>query len=105
MAELIRVEVAYALPDQQRLIAVEVPLGSNAIEVVRAAHLEDYFPGLQIEPSLLGLWGQAFGTKGLPSALEYRVKAGDRIECYRPLICDPKEVRRLRAAKAAVKKI
>ncbi|HEY6529189.1 MAG TPA: RnfH family protein [Cellvibrionaceae bacterium] len=104
MAELIRVEVAYALPGEQRLIAVDVPLGSCAIEAVKAARLQDYFPDFQIDSSLLGLWGQAFGTKGLRSALEYQVKAGDRIECYRPLTCDPKEVRRARAAKAAVKK-
>ncbi|HMW50335.1 MAG TPA: RnfH family protein, partial [Cellvibrionaceae bacterium] len=78
---------------------------TNALGAVEAARLADYFPEFVLDPTLLGLWGQAFGTKGLPKAADYQVKAGDRIECYRPLLCDPKEVRRLRAAKAAVKRV
>lgn len=105
VAELIQVEVAYAQPHEQRLVVVEVPPGTNALEAVAAARLTDYFPEFRLEPSLLGLWGQAFGTKGLPKAEDYQVKAGDRLECYRPLLCDPKEVRRLRAAKAALKRV
>ncbi len=100
----ISVEVAYALPHEQRLLVVAVRPGSNAVEAVKAARLEEYFPEFALNPTLLGLWGQAFGTKGLPKAEDYLVKAGDRIECYRPLVCDPKEVRRLRAAKAALKR-
>jgi putative ubiquitin-RnfH superfamily antitoxin RatB of RatAB toxin-antitoxin module len=99
------VEVAYALPHEQRLVVVSVPPGTNALEAVTAARLADYFPEFVPEPALLGLWGRAFGTKGLPKAEDYVVQDGDRIECYRPLVCDPKEVRRLRAAKAALKRV
>ncbi len=102
--ELISVEVAYALPHEQRLLVVVVPPGTSAVDAVKAGQLVDYFPDFVLEPTLLGLWGQAFGTKGLPRAEDYHVRPGDRIECYRPLVCDPKEVRRLRAAKAALKR-
>ncbi|MEY4590281.1 MAG: hypothetical protein RL497_2357 [Pseudomonadota bacterium] len=102
MADVIRVEVAYALPHEQHIALVEVPPGSNAIDAVLAARLQDYFPTFVLEPSLLGLWGRAFGTKGLPLAAQYVVKPGDRVECYRPLTCEPMEVRRRRAAKAAL---
>ena len=104
-AEFIRVEVVYALADEQRLISLNIVPGATAVDAVIAARLEDYFPAFVLKPELLGLWGIAFGTKGLPSSDKYLVKDGDRIECYRPLTCDPMEVRRRRAAKAALKRV
>lgn len=103
--EFIRVEVVYALANEQRLISLNIPPGATAMEAVKAARLEDYFPSFVLKPELLGLWGIAFGTKGLPPSDKYLVKDGDRIECYRPLTCDPMEVRRRRAAKAALKRV
>lgn len=103
-AEPVCVEVAYALPAQQRIVAVTLPAGSNAVDAVKAADLARYFPEFSLDPKLLGLWGIAFGTKGLPKAADYCIKDGDRIECYRPLTCDPMEVRRRRAAKAVQKR-
>lgn len=100
----VQVEVTYALPDEQRIVQVTLPPGSTALDAVQAAQLERYFPGFTLDTKLLGLWGIAFGTKGLPQSADYCVKDGDRIECYRPLTCDPMEVRRRRAAKAAQKR-
>jgi len=94
------VEVAYALPEKQKIIALRVAPGTTAYECVQRSNIGDEFPGLDIETARMGIFGQAFGAKGLPEAREYLVQAGDRIEIYRPLIADPKEVRRRRAAQS-----
>lgn len=102
--ETITVEVAYALPDDQRIIEVVVAPGTTADEVVRQSKISEVFPEIDIESSKMGVFGQTLGTKGLKLPKEYIVRAGDRIEIYRPLIADPKEVRRKRAAKAKEQK-
>lgn len=99
--ETIAVEVAYALPDKQKLIALLVEPGTTALQAANKSGITQFFPGLDLESAAMGLFGQAFGTKGLPSASEYILHAGDRVEIYRPLTSDPKEARRKRAAKKA----
>lgn len=91
--ETLAVEVAYALPDRQRILSLEVTPGTTALEAVRQSAIEQEFPGLAVdEASALGIFGQAVpGTRVLEN--------GDRVEIYRPLLIDPKEVRRARAAK------
>ncbi len=98
--EPISVEVAYALPDKQKIVELLVEPGTTAYVAVCKSKMTDYFPGLDVESAKLGLFGQALGTKGLKPAKEYILQPGDRIEIYRPLISDPKEVRRKRAEKA-----
>ena len=95
----ITVEVAYALPDKQKLIALLVEPGTTAYEAVKRSGISKYFPELDIDTAPMGIFGQALGTKGLASAKQYELQPGDRVEIYRPLQADPKEARRKRAAK------
>lgn len=92
--QVIDVEVAYALPERQALIQISVPVGTTALEAARRSGLEAQFPGLTLsEESRLGIFGQL-----VPPGQE--LHAGDRVEIYRPLLADPKEVRRARAARS-----
>lgn len=98
--EPIAVEVAYALPDKQKIIKVLIEPGSTAFDAVIKSKIEGFFPGLDVQSAKMGLFGQALGTKGMKPAKEHVLQAGDRVEIYRGLIADPKEVRRKRAEKA-----
>ncbi len=91
--DLIAVEVAYALPQVQRLISVDVPPGSTIGEAIRASGILQAFPEIDLDRQRVGVFGKLV-------AIDTPVRAGDRIEIYRPLKADPKEVRRQRAAKA-----
>lgn len=97
--ETIAVEVAYALPDKQKLIEFLVEPGTTAYQAAVRSGITDHFPDLQLESAPMGIFGQALGTKGLLPPHQYELKAGDRVEIYRPLLADPKEVRRKRALK------
>ena len=92
-ANKIPVEVAYAMPDKQEIVMLEVLPGTTAAEIVARSGIEKRFPGLQTEGAALGIFGKAIKS-------DYQVRAGERVEIYRPLIADPKEVRKERAAKA-----
>jgi putative ubiquitin-RnfH superfamily antitoxin RatB of RatAB toxin-antitoxin module len=91
MPERIRVEVVHARPEKQVLLSLEVPLGTTVMQAVERSGIRQAFPGLEIDPSRLGIFGQ----KALPAD---ELRDGDRVEIYRPLIADPKESRRRRAA-------
>lgn len=91
--QTIKVEVAYALPDKQAIVEVEVAPGTTAAQAVRQSTITAAFDNIDIENAKLGIFG-----KGVVDTLV--LKAGDRVEIYRPLIADPKEVRKERAAKA-----
>ena len=90
--KLIQVEVAYAQPDQQKVIKLEVALGTSLIGAVIQSKIASFFPDLDIETSATGVYGEIRGH-------DYLVQDKDRIEIYRPLINDPKEARRRRAKK------
>ena len=96
---LIEVEVAYALADKQKKNKLRVPLGTTARQVVMKSGLEKDFAGLELANSPLGIF-----SKSLARPEEEEVKAGDRVEIYRPLLADPKEARKKRAEKAAAAK-
>ena len=92
--ETLAVEVAYALPDRQRILQIEVTPGTTALEAIRQSTIEQEFPELHVdETSAMGIFGQAVKSTQV-------LQNGDRVEIYRPLLIDPKEVRRARAAKA-----
>ncbi len=96
----IAVEVVYALTDRQKLIELSVPHGTTVREAAVRSGLDRDFPGLDLAGAPLGVFGK------LVAKPEERVlEAGERVEIYRPLIADPKEVRRRRAAKAAGGKV
>jgi putative ubiquitin-RnfH superfamily antitoxin RatB of RatAB toxin-antitoxin module len=86
-----RVEVAYARPDRQFLISLEVPTGSTAQQAVERAGLLARCPELDATQLRLGVFGRVVGPDRV-------LVAGERVEIYRPLRADPKEVRRQRAA-------
>ncbi|MGS2723681.1 RnfH family protein [Porticoccus sp. GXU_MW_L64] len=97
---MITVEVAYALPQRQQIIELQVAEGTTAIEAVKASGIVAMFPEIEPDSAKMGIFGQALGTKGLKPPAEYELQARDRVEIYRPLTADPKEVRRRRAEKA-----
>ncbi|MGE5524824.1 MAG: RnfH family protein [Rhodospirillaceae bacterium] len=88
------VEVVYATPDGQRLYRLHVPSGTTVRAVIERCGIKRDHPELDVDACPLGI----FGERVAPTA---EVEAGDRIELYRPLIADPKETRRRRAAKVA----
>jgi len=94
--EMIRVEVVYAQADRQQLLRLSVPRGINARDAVLHSGMEAHFPELDLANCPLGIFG-----KSLSKPEERVLEEGDRVEIYRPLIADPKEVRKQRAAKAA----
>ncbi|WP_461481902.1 RnfH family protein [Porticoccus sp.] len=98
--ELITVEVAYALPQRQQLTTLQVAPGTTAYEAVQQSGIVQQFPEIDLDNAKLGIFGQALGSKGLKPPKEHVLQAGDRVEIYRPLIADPKEVRKRRAEKA-----
>lgn len=92
-ANKIPVEVAYAMPDKQEIVMLEVLPGTTAREAAEQSGIDRQFPGLDISKSDLGIFGKV--VKG-----DQLLRAGDRVEIYRSLIADPKEVRKRRAAEA-----
>jgi putative ubiquitin-RnfH superfamily antitoxin RatB of RatAB toxin-antitoxin module len=95
---MIEVEVAYALPDRQKIYVLMVAQGTTALEAAKRSSVIDDFGVINLDTSKMGVFGQSIR---MPD--KYELQDGDRVEIYRPLIVDPKEVRRQRAAKAAAK--
>ena len=100
----ITVEVAYALPDKQLLKVLNVPQGTTALDAVKQSGVLQMFPEIDLENIQMGIFSQVLGTKGLAEPASYELQAEDRVELYRPLIADPKEVRRRRAEEAKAQK-
>ncbi len=89
-SRVIRVEVAYALPHVQALVPLSVPEGSTLEEAVKLSGILEKFPEIDLPNSKVGIWNKA-------AELTTVLREKDRVEIYRPLIADPKEVRRKRA--------
>lgn len=96
---MMKVEVCYALPDKQRIVSLEVMEGTTVLQAAEQSGIDKLFPGIDIGSSKMGIFGKAV-TKPAETVLS----AGDRVEIYRPLIADPKEVRKTRAAKVKAEK-
>ncbi|KEI70281.1 protein RnfH [Endozoicomonas elysicola] len=95
----IRVEVAYARANEQKIISVQVKQGTTLLEAVQQSGIVDYFPEINLDEAKLGIFGKAVAKPA-----EQAIKEGERVEIYRPLIADPKEVRKRRAEQAKQKK-
>jgi hypothetical protein len=89
----ITVEVAYALPHKQALLKIEVPIGTTVLEAAQLSGIADKFEGVDLDNAKFGIFGQVVAPKQV-------LRTGDRVEIYRPLIADPKEVRKARAERA-----
>lgn len=96
--DTIRVEVAYALPETQRIIELNVPAGTVAFDAAEQSGIVQQFPEIDLEKAKMGIFGKAIKPKN--QVLE----EGDRVEIYRPLKSDPKASRKARAEKAKAKK-
>jgi putative ubiquitin-RnfH superfamily antitoxin RatB of RatAB toxin-antitoxin module len=95
---MIDVEVAFALPDEQKIVALQVPLGTTVYDAAVMSGIVDHFEGLQLEGTPMGVFGKA-----VKKPKEEKMIQGQRVEIYRPLTIDPKEARANRAAKAEAK--
>ncbi|GIZ12303.1 RnfH family protein [Pseudomonas sp. NCCP-436] len=96
MAEqCIAIEVACALPQRQMLLRLNVAPGTTLREAAQASGLQQTFPEFDLQTAPLGIFG-----KRILKPEEYVLEGGERVEIYRPLVADPKEVRKLRAARA-----
>ena len=87
----IPIEVIYALPQEQVLLTVNLPEGSTVAEGIKASKVLERYTELQLDQLKVGIFSKL-------ATLETVLKARDRIEIYRPLLADPKEVRKQRAA-------
>ncbi|MCP4391177.1 MAG: RnfH family protein [Gammaproteobacteria bacterium] len=85
------IEVAYATPAKQVILECRIDPGVSARDALRLSGIDQHFPEIDVENCDLGVFGKAI-------AADYELQDGDRIEIYRPLIADPKEIRRQRAA-------
>ncbi len=91
---MLRVEVAYARPDKQEIVEVEVPEGTTALEAVKRSAITELFPEIDPETNDMGIFGKVIKD---PAA--HQLRDGDRVELYRPLKIDPKQARLNRAKK------
>jgi putative ubiquitin-RnfH superfamily antitoxin RatB of RatAB toxin-antitoxin module len=97
MAESINVEVVYALPQRQEVIRLRLPEGSTIQQAVAASGLMQKHPEINPGTSKMGIFGKLSKADAL-------LRDRDRVEIYRPLIADPKEVRKQRAAEGKAMK-
>ncbi len=97
----ITVEVAYGRPDQQLIIALQVPVGATALQAVIQSGITKKFTGINLDSDAMGIFSQLLNGRDLPLPNEYELREHDRVEIYRPLTIDPKEARLARAKKKA----
>lgn len=95
MMTSIAVEVAFATPEKQLIVTLDVPAGTTVSEAVRQSGIEREFPDQNIATAPVGIFGRKIAEP--QSTL---LSAGDRVEIYRPLLIDPKQARLNRAAQA-----
>ena len=93
----IRVEVVFAKADEQALEQLVVAADATVESVIRESGLLERFPEIDLSVNKVGVFGKA-------AALSAGLHDGDRIEIYRPLIADPKEARKKRAAEGKAMK-
>lgn len=97
MAESIQLEVTYAKPERQEVVSLKLPAGSTIKQAIEASGLMARYPEIDLAKAKVGIYGKL-------SRMDTVVRDRDRVELYRPLIADPKEVRKQRAAEGKVMK-
>ncbi|MDD2885980.1 MAG: RnfH family protein [Dechloromonas sp.] len=95
--EQISVEVCYPLPDKQLLVRLKLPVASTLLTALEASGLLVKYPEIDVKKNKFGIWNKL-------SKVDAVLRDQDRVEIYRPLIADPKEVRKQRAAEGKVMK-
>ena len=97
MNDQISIEVVYALPDKQTLLECSVPSGTTVMEAIHLSNMLEKHPEIDLAVNKLGIFGKLTKADAV-------LRDKDRIEVYRPLLADPKEVRRRRAEEGKVMK-
>lgn len=90
MGEGIRVDAAFALPGQQRIVRLRLPPGATVIDAIRASGLLEDYPEIDLRKNKVGVYGRLV-------ALDTPLRDQDRVEIYRGLVADAKAMRRARA--------
>ncbi|MCG5514852.1 MULTISPECIES: RnfH family protein [Ectothiorhodospira] len=88
----LRVEVAYARPEKQVVLEVSLPKEATVEEAIRESGILEQCPEIDLSSNKVGVYGKL-------AKLNAPLRDRDRVEIYRPLIADPKAVRKQRAAK------
>ncbi len=92
-----KIEVVYALPHKTELVKLDLPEGSTVLQAVEASGLLVKYPDIDVRKNKFGVYAKLAKADAV-------LRERDRIEIYRPLIADPKEVRKQRAAEGKVMK-
>ena len=95
--ETLTVEITYALPEKQTLFSFEVPVGTTLNEGIELSGIKVIHPELDLDTMKVGIFGKI-------APRERILEEKDRIELYRPLFADPKEIRKQRAAEGKTMK-
>ncbi len=90
--ETIHIEVAYAKPDTQVIVALDLPSETIVEQAIEISGLLKKFKEIELGKNKVGIFSK-------PCTLKTKLRDGDRVEIYRPLIADPKKIRKQRAAK------
>ncbi|WP_187346280.1 MULTISPECIES: RnfH family protein [Idiomarina] len=90
---MLTIEVAYATPEKQLILTVQVPEGTTVQQCIEQSGIVEHFAEIDLSQQKVGIWNKAAKLDATP-------RDGDRIEIYRPLIADPKAVRKRRAERA-----
>ena len=91
MSELITIEVVYPLPQKQEVFLVKLPVGATTRQAVEASGILQKHPEIDLTKNKVGVFAKL-------AKLDAPLRDRDRVEIYRPLLADPKEVRKKRAA-------
>lgn len=89
----IQVEVVYGVPHKQEILTISVEQGTTIEQAIIASDIKSIFPEIDLTLHNVGIWNRSAKLTDVLNDL-------DRIEIYRPLLADPKEVRKRRAEKA-----
>lgn len=87
----IKVEVAYARPERQALVPLTLPVGASVEDAIRRSGILAQFPEIDLARNKVGIFGRL-------CRLDRALRDGERVEIHRPLVADPREVRRRLAA-------
>lgn len=93
MANQLSIELVYGLPQRQTLISLMVAEGTMVEHAIKQSGILNIYPDIDLAINKVGIWNRSCRLNDV-------LKEGDRIEIYRPLIADPKEIRKLRAQRA-----
>jgi uncharacterized protein len=97
MSDMMEIEVVYALPHEQVLLKIKLPQGATVAEAIKASGIVERHPEIDLAQNKLGIYGKLTKADAV-------LRDRDRVEIYRPLIADPKEIRRKRAEEGKVMK-